>query len=66
MSELVKITIRLLESDLEQLRAFYPRAGYNAIIRQLVSRHITELHRKQPTEGEIELEVTPEVEDIIE
>lgn len=40
---LTKIHIRLFESDIEALREFYPNAGYNVAIRQLVRKHVRAL-----------------------
>lgn len=38
-----KVTIRLETDDLNVLRRFYPRSGYNAAIRQLVHAHAKHL-----------------------
>jgi hypothetical protein len=41
--QLQKISLRLYQSDVDALKIYYPSAGYNRIIRGLVSRHVREL-----------------------
>ena len=43
---LKKITLRLNEDDLENLRQFYQHAGYNKIIRALVAQHVSRLNER--------------------
>jgi hypothetical protein len=43
---LKKITLRLNEDDLENLRQFYLHAGYNKIIRALVAQHVSRLNER--------------------
>lgn len=40
------VTIRLFSSDVEELKKFYPDAGYNKIIRLLVRRHVNQLRQR--------------------
>ena len=40
MTDLRKITIRLTNQQLHQLRTLYPNVGYNAILRKLVDAHL--------------------------
>jgi hypothetical protein len=44
--DLEKVTIRLHEGDKDILEKYYPRSGYNPVIRQLVRRHIKQLEEK--------------------
>lgn len=46
MSTLKRVAVRLNSRDLEILRAAYVGVGYNAIIRQLVSRHARALENR--------------------
>lgn len=41
-----KYTVRFFEGDPERLEQFYPDAGYNAIIRLLVRKHLILLEEK--------------------
>ena len=48
--KLKSMTIRLYQTDLDMLRAAYPRTGYNKVIRTLVHRHCRKLAEKQAEE----------------
>lgn len=39
-------TIRLFVGDTARLAAYYPKLGYNAVIRRLVSEHLKKLDAK--------------------
>lgn len=41
-----KVTIRLFEGDRERLEQYFPHIGYNAAIRQLVSKALRLLDEK--------------------
>lgn len=43
---LIKKTIRLYAGDTEELDGFYPTLGYNAVIRELVRRHLKRLRER--------------------
>lgn len=56
-----KYLIRLYKSDVEALKGFYPKAGYNAAVRTLVARSVRRLEAlaaeelaRLDTEAEIE------------
>ncbi len=40
------VTLRLYKGDKEILNEFYPRAGYNRVVRILVRKHIRALQEK--------------------
>lgn len=42
----VKVSLRLYQEDLNKLKIFFPSGGYNAAIRNLVSRLVKELEKK--------------------
>ena len=44
---LTKITINIYSSDLDALKAFYRRTGYQRAVRLLLRKHCRELQRKQ-------------------
>ena len=66
MPDLVKVTLRLNESDIEALRTFYPSVGYNKIVRKLVRDHVQAVTDRVIPQMEIQLDGPDEVEDIIE
>ena len=49
--DFVKVTIRLNAGDPERLGAYYPKLGYNAAIRKLVSEHLKRLDAKFHSAG---------------
>lgn len=46
MPDLQKVTIRLNSGDRDRLHQYYPRLGYNAAIRKLVSAHLRKCDEK--------------------
>lgn len=59
--KLEKITLRLYLGDIRTLSDFYPKTGYNRVIRALVRRHVRALKEKDSTESRIS---TVEIEDL--
>lgn len=41
-----KVCVRLRSGDRERLQSYYPTAGYNRVIRELVARHLKELDER--------------------
>lgn len=44
---LKKEVIRLRDGDKEVLQQFYPKNGYNAVVRQLVANHVDQLKERE-------------------
>lgn len=40
------VSVRLFKSDKARLQSYYPKAGYNRVIRTLVRKHIRALDEK--------------------
>lgn len=62
-----KVTIRINKGDKEKLSSYYPRLGYNKVIRKLIEsfiRSMDERVAKLSKENEIKIE-EKEVEDAI-
>lgn len=47
MNEFEKVTLRLKRGDVAVLKEFYPNAGYNKVVRALVSRHVKRLQEAE-------------------
>lgn len=48
---LEKVSIRLVKSDVDTLRRIYPTAGYNFVLRTVVSRFVRRLEEKLSQQG---------------
>jgi len=60
--ETVKVSLRLFSGDTERLQAYYPKLGYNRVIRTLVAEHLKRLDAKFHETGaseHIDLEIDP-------
>ena len=60
--DLVKKTIRLYSGDAERLEEYYPKSGYNRVIRTLVRRHLRTLdanvaQRSAPQNDQLDIEL---------
>ncbi len=54
--------MRLFSGDTERLQAYYPKLGYNRVIRTLVAEHLKRLDAKFHESGaseHIDLEIDP-------
>lgn len=51
MRRKVKATVRLFDDDLETLRRYYPKAGYNAVVRGIVSLFCRKLRERSTKMG---------------
>lgn len=54
--KLKRMTVRFYEDDLDALRDAYPNAGYNKVIRALVSKFVRVLQAKATEKLEVENE----------
>lgn len=48
---LVPVALRLYEGDKEVLARFYPEIGYNAAVRELVTKHVAKLKELESRQG---------------
>jgi len=46
-ADLKKVTIRLGQDQIDQLKLYYPKVGYNMILRSLAARHLRKLNEKE-------------------
>ena len=43
----IKVNIRVESDDLDAIKHFYPVLGYNEVIRNLVSKHVIQLRKRE-------------------
>lgn len=63
-SDKTKVLIRLFDGDLERLRLYYPDHPYNAVVRQLVNRHLNQLDKARASRLASSAQDLPEPDEV--